>query len=341
MKSLLEKVDLVTLKINFNYQKKAVYHSFFGIFISICIYACLILLTQYFAMDFINKVNPNVTYQETQFTESESFRYPIKSLLDCYSYKIDLTTNENIYNLSSKDDYKHIYNQTNKFFSFVLIIKNSTYTNFLELIEKINISSRRNEFGTYDININNNLKDQKFNLLIKSLYPEIQSENNDFKPTYSKNISNLLFNDFNITIHPETEIFFGLKIKKDIPTIASSSIRIFNIDNVINVDDPKFFSKISFNDAEVQMDNNLNIQQSINYNYGVVKLIDDTGIFFSELNNNYAFKKNYESYFPGINGITNKDDYSINLIFRIQFNALMKKYQRIYKKLQNVLADLG
>jgi len=70
MNSLLENIDLLTYKINFNYQKRAVYHSFFGIIVSLIIYACTLVLTQYFARDFINKINPRVIYQETEFTEN-------------------------------------------------------------------------------------------------------------------------------------------------------------------------------------------------------------------------------------------------------------------------------
>lgn len=57
MKLILENIDLMTLKINFSFNNKAVYHSFFGIFISLCVYACLLVFTQYFAQDFISKKN--------------------------------------------------------------------------------------------------------------------------------------------------------------------------------------------------------------------------------------------------------------------------------------------
>jgi len=86
MKSLLENLDLMAYNVNFNFEKKAAYHSFFGIYISICIYSFLIVLTQYFAKDFFNKSNPRVIYQETEFTEN--FTIPINLILTDHSYTI-------------------------------------------------------------------------------------------------------------------------------------------------------------------------------------------------------------------------------------------------------------
>jgi len=84
MKCLLENIDLMTYKINFNYEKKAVYHSIFGVFISICLYVFLIVLIQYFAKDFLNKTNPIVIYQETEFTDN--FTIPIRFLIEDYNF---------------------------------------------------------------------------------------------------------------------------------------------------------------------------------------------------------------------------------------------------------------
>jgi len=102
MKSLLENLDSMTYNINFNYDKKAVYHSFFGIFISMCIYSFLIVLILYFSKDFLNKTNPTVIYQETEF--AESFTIPLNFIINEYSYQFEFQNKENILNLSKTEE---------------------------------------------------------------------------------------------------------------------------------------------------------------------------------------------------------------------------------------------
>jgi len=101
MNSLLENIDLMTYKINFNYQKRVVYHSFFGIIVSLSIYACILVLTQYFASDFINKINPRIIYQETEFTEN--FTLPLSFILNDYNCILKFKTQENLYNISQRE----------------------------------------------------------------------------------------------------------------------------------------------------------------------------------------------------------------------------------------------
>jgi len=141
MKSLLENIDLMTYKINFNYEKKAVYHTIFGVLISICIYGFLILLIKYFVKDFLYKTNPRVIYQETEF--NYNFSIPMNFILNQYSYRFFNFTKYNHFNLSSNEDSKYIYNQTNKFFSFYFSILCNNYIMYLRMIDTIDIYTLR------------------------------------------------------------------------------------------------------------------------------------------------------------------------------------------------------
>jgi len=75
------------------------------------------------------------------------------------------------------------------------------------------------------------------------------------------------------------------------------------------------------------------LKQQINLNFGVVKLKEDTCIIFSDKNEKFSLKKNYESIGSNIN--------DPGLVVRYEISLIMKQYERIYKKLQNVFADLG
>lgn len=104
-------------------------------------------------------------------------------------------------------------------------------------------------------------------------------------------------------------------------------------DNIININNPNFFKKITFVES-FDWDKDYLILSSLYLNYGVIKLIDDSGIIFSDESHFFNFKRESRSY------INNYNPDKLN-IFLIDFNTVMKQYERNYKKLQNVFADLG
>jgi len=242
MKSLLENIDLMTYKINFNYEKKSVYHSLFGILISVCIYSFLIVLIRYFAKDFFNKTNPKVIYQENEFTED--FKFPIDFILKDYYYLINFETKENFYNLTSTEVSKNIYNQTNEFFNFSIIIEyfNSSLIH-LEMIEKIDISSlyeKKDGKGIFRNYLKKNPSNQKFNLKIYNNIEYINYGNTfkyDYNLTYSKD--DIKFENYNITIEPKMNINFRInKNDKKFENVTDCFLWITNMDNIINVNKP-------------------------------------------------------------------------------------------------------
>jgi len=243
MKSLLENIDLMTYKINFNYQKKAVYHSIFGVFISICIYAFLVVLIQYFDKDFVNKTNPRIIYQETEFTDNDNFTIPIKFIIKYYYYIFEQETNENLFNLTSNEDSKDFTNQTNNFFQLGILFYYDNYLMTLEMIDRINIKSikLKDENGKqiFKNSFYKNINENFFNL--KILNYSYETGNWDIIHTENR----LSYDNFNISILPESEINLRVKNNEIIKNLSLTYFEISNMDNIINVNNPTFFKNYS------------------------------------------------------------------------------------------------
>ena len=86
MLGLLENIDLLPYKINFNYIKNDVFHSLFGLGLYILMYGVLIYFINYFSKDFTNKTNPQIIYKETVLTENIEFK--LEDLLEEINFKL-------------------------------------------------------------------------------------------------------------------------------------------------------------------------------------------------------------------------------------------------------------
>jgi len=292
MKSLLENLDLMTYKISFNYSKNAVYHSFFGILISMCVYGCMIFLTGYFIKDFVNKTNPINIYQETEFEYADNFSLLINFILNDYYYAFNFATYENLYNLTSDENSKDIFNIPNEFFSLQIYIENNIYNSTsLFLIENIDVTSIKIISGNLQYFHNrirkSNCCEQIFNLNF--------SQNTPSKIFVSE--KGLKFNKYNITIDPQLKIILYLKKIKEIPNLFPFYFSFSNLDNLINLNNPDFYKKFSktYNNL---IDSFLRVTQGFNFDYGVVKTLDDAGIIFSEIKSELRLKKFNVDYLP-------------------------------------------
>jgi len=128
-------------------------------------------------------------------------------------------------------------------------------------------------------------------------------------------------------------IKFSLKSKIEAKLVYFYNyVEIFHNDSIINVNGENFF-KSYIDYKSVNFIDNFKCAENINFNYGIVKLIDDSGLIFSEKTNFYSLKKNYENY--------NRNPLDNNPIFIMEFSRVMKQYERNFRKLQNVFADLG
>jgi len=156
----------------------------------------------------------------------------------------------------------------------------------LDMTDKINIySSRYKDDDGNEMFYNNfqkNLTENFFNLTIynftESVYRKIRSENR------------LSYNNFNISIKPELQISFYMNNYEKIKNVSKTNFYILNLDNIIDVNNAKFFKNYSEYNS-LKLDENLNIKQLIKLNYGVVKLKDDYGIIFSNKYEKISLKK--------------------------------------------------
>jgi len=179
MKRLLENFDLLAYHINFNYKSKKVYNSFFSVYLSLCLYALMIVFIQYFSKDFINKTNPKVIYQETEFVE-ENITIPINFILKSYEYMFTFESKENYYNLTPDKNFTEIFNQDNNFFYFEFLLADGRSISYLNLTDKMDILVLRqyengNEIFSYEVK--SNLKDPKFLNISSQFYNIIDSNN--------------------------------------------------------------------------------------------------------------------------------------------------------------------
>jgi len=151
----------------------------------------------------------------------------------------------------------------------------------------------------------------------------------DNKLMYSED--NVTSDNFNIRIEPNMVIklrFILADTFIDKIDLSKNDLIIDYriLDNIINVNKNDFFKNYS-NYYYFSLDGDQ--YKTVNLNYGVVKLIDDLGFIFSEINSKYSLKKNYDSYTT-----ENLPSYQKNIeIFKINFSRVMKLYERIYKKL--------
>jgi len=221
MKSLLENIDLMAYKINFNFKKNTVYHSFFGLLISIGIYGFLIILTRYFAKDFVNKTNPRVIYQENEFTDS--FEIPLEFIMKQYYYAFKFQTDKNIYNISSTEEIRILYNITNDFFNLSIGIEYFNVSlSILNMFEKIDILSRRKKFDNgselFENFIQKNLSvRQKFNLTISNrIYKSLGKFGILNNTSLIKFEEGKLYDNFNVTIQPNMMIYLIYSHQKNL-----------------------------------------------------------------------------------------------------------------------------
>ena len=127
MKGLLEKIDLFPYRINFNYKKNNVFHSFFGIGLSIMMYGVLIFFINYFSRDFLYNTNPQIIYKESIFTEKLVLKFD------------DIFQNIR-FNLKNFSNYEKMLNKKNKSLKNKTILDLSYVNFFPDGYEKTKLS---------------------------------------------------------------------------------------------------------------------------------------------------------------------------------------------------------
>lgn len=160
------------------------------------------------------------------------------------------------------------------------------------------------------------------------------------------------FDKINIKITADSAIKFGFDfhdlLTKELKKINKFHLLNFNynfnyLDYIINISKNNIFRDFSNLFANTlslgtgDLNNGKVMSKIFSINFGVVKVIEDFGLIFLEKKVNYTVKKNYESLVSLEENIID----GFFSVFEVSFNKVMKQYERIYKKLQNVFADIG
>jgi len=341
MKAFLENTDLYAFKINFNYREKNVFHSFIGISLSIATYIVMIYFINYFSRDFINKQNPRVTYKETEF--DNTFNITLDKIID--KFYVD-TTFESPFDdkfdaiFSSKNS--TAYEILTSFAIPTIYVKNDTYITLKNPKLRIAYDNRPQDCLSqryklkgincttitvvYEYNISNQVDGIFQNLTLTT-----------FKGAENK----IPLNKYNFEINSNEQIRINLDVDFGGEFFQKFDIRTFNKmfelnDYIININNLGFFKKYKYNQLFSKY--NMEYSRELKYweiEYQFVKVENDAGFIFSEISDQFSpqIKSKIETG-------TNFDQGYVTLVL-FSFNKVMKRYDRIYKKLQNVFADLG
>lgn len=386
MKAYLENIDIFSYRINLNYKKKDVYHSFFGIWLSFILYLLMIFFCYFFSYDFFSGTSPKVIYQETEFAENISF--PLNSFISNLEYYYSFSAYKPLYEFSlnntqaseiDRQSQYQYYNNSNKTFNLVV---NSTYNFFTPVlvfyptkqddktfeiytfIDSFRIESYETAFNQYNaeffksfggLNATKcyfyyfrNLKKDKI-LVNKTSVRMSDSQN-----YYEKFESFVDINSIKLNITADSLITLGFDISRlfyhENNKINKIHLSLFSfeysyLDYIINVNKQKYemfrnFSNVFSNNFILETGDLKNTKihnKMLRMDFGFIKSIEDSGIFFYEPKIDFSVKKNYDSLISFDEGIDN----GLISVSEISFNKIMKQYHRTYKKLQNVFADLG
>jgi len=310
---------------------------------SFALYGVIIYFVYYFSTDLIYKQNPRIKYEETEFKYPVNF--PLKDLFNTTSLGIyiEVKSKDLIYN-TTVGKTKNL--TTGEFNIGSFYIENFGLYNLKKQILFNNYPAYIDAYESQDCAP---LQPPCFDNLIN-----IQlDENATIKVSNSSSIINNStsikeINNYNFKLDPQDRIYIGFyrnsgmkKFNDGVKTfIIGISYWVSIKNNIINADENSFIKSFE-NDqrGEIQYNNNSQTYQYIQTiaNYGLINLKTDKGFIFSDIENKTSLKKNYDY------AQTHSEKYlSGDVIFyKINVDIMSRNYERVYKKLQNVFADLG
>lgn len=351
--AFMKLLDVFPYELKLYYKNDTVYKSYAGAMFSLGFFAAIIYFFYVFSGDMFARKNPQIFSKEskipnyfnvnlTKFTENIQISGSIISkeavnvneiFQPHFSFggkgiytieKINLNAQNNSQNLTKIDSLEitiNAVNVTQKASNFVYDPAN--YNNYFNASQKNTNTSNSSASNPYSYQasykyrtiFNMSYQFTFFNDYIISIFQ------NDFLPTFSGKFFYINSNDYmfeNVTFNSR---FF---------------------DSIIDMDDKenKFSSNIDL--TNVIYDNNLN-RYSAYYNirYHLFEINDNNHIILS---NNIKFNDfSIDQYFAQKNYIDENSQSSELLLnhFEIEFSKKMTIYKRIYKKIQNVFADIG
>lgn len=302
MKKLLEGIDLFSYTINFNYQQKNAFHSFYGISLSVIVYSTMIFFSYYFSQDLIYMINPKVFYKEIEFLDFKNLN--VSNFMGSFDFSfliyVEEAKNEKFKNNLGKPitDLSILETKINMNTTGIINNKSKFYDNpFFDLYVSVlnnGIVDEMHSIKNHIVKITeNNFTSQCFfdsnktchvysvdSLMIKEKMTKEKFTN------YWKNFSDLLV-EFNrnsslkFELHTNLGNWYGLNY--------FGFVYIINfVDNIINVNNHDFFRQVSLDFSEIttQINNEYYIN-GYNIDHGIIEVEDNKGFILSQKNSNH------------------------------------------------------
>jgi len=359
MKLLLQKMNLFPYKVNFNYKRNLYFHTILSQIFSMLLYIILIFCLFKFSEDFLKKQNPKLSIKEKLFKNDTKINFT--EIIESISFNFDITlytndANENLIeaiktyfqinfdigNYEFEEDFNTYYNdfQITKFFN---LTNNYSKNNFNEKKSENNTNEDLYNFKyIYNISLNA-LIDQ--NTIFKFQSMPISISNSTIFPEYLNirnyslidipELKNLYLKLEDVIININTDFtFYSVYNEKKTSKIKielnEKVVRFCSYDSIIDPDIPEFGVKVKEN-FFFNGDGN-----GLSYSYQLMELIEDTDWIFTN------FRTKYIMQIFNWNSLTmNRSDKSTLDVFGFDISKKMKSETRIYKKIQNVLAEIG
>jgi len=366
MKTFLKSVNLFTQTVSFNFYKNKEYHSFFGLILSVFMYLLMIYFAIYFSDDFINKKHTRLLFKEKEFQGN------INTYLQSFFEEISI----NLQILTNQDDIGNYFRSKNASVSDFIQLQIYFEDQQLELINnngtdfivqknfKMNLTLKEDaRNSTFKLNNKKITYKRKIDLNSKFFLRSVLEtafQNGTVFYSEMNIINDQILKDLNFSITKNTKIDFRilindkynlnttettLKIDEDLSEIFDDieySIPYFtrkfkSIDNILDFDLESFFKNLTNEYNHVSRSIKIgNVMLSRTVLYELIQKFDDKDPIFLNRIADWRFHRKESS-------TSNKYvEYNKPIIFiSVRFDNVMKIYERNYKKLQNVLADLG
>jgi len=357
MKLFFEALNIFPYKVNFNYKKKLLFHTVSSQIFSILVYIIMIFCFYKFSEDFIKKKNPKLSIKEKLFQNYREFNFT--EILNYINYTFDITLYTNNSNENLNEAIKSYFNINFEINDYGKDENIKFYFNDFENIQIVNL--------TDNIKINNNINKPNENISqtdsknFRFMYNiTFDATINRNTPLQFKSFSSDLFTTANISEYLIYKNNSNINIKyidKLSTTFENALVRVNtdyyfystfnqNQSNGIKIelnDKIGFFcSYDSIIDPEIidfaikDLEKYRFAKEGYIYNYQLIELIEDTGLIFTDFQSKYIMQiDSWSSITLGETGNGRLDN------FWFEMSKKVKSQTRIYKKVQNILAEIG
>ncbi len=356
MKDSLGPFDLFSYKINFTFKKYKVFNTLFGLAMSFLVYCLVGALLYYFSQDFIYKQNPNLNYKERQLSKVS---VSLGMLLDSFEIGLDFSigrknesnsqNNKTSNNFNFKDFLtENNYTVSDFFWSKIMITEeyklidedvdsyqqNELFLSFKEFKEftfsenGLTLSQENNNFSTFELNN----------------YTTYYNSNSKINKTENHESTRKNFKNLNFEADQNSEVIIYLYINQTLLESEGLDLQITNfrryitiMDNLVDIREREPFTEYN-KTLDSGLKSSFNPESFTRYElvYNLYIVYDDIGIIFSKFEDNWCLRKKEEG------SIKKSYRFEDGIGFTVfKFDTIKIVYDRVYKKIQNIFADIG